>query len=100
LDRELDLNKFSDEQTDMSDQSDQSLESRKAFATSYFAKCVKCSSEDLKEVKKTEGCRHNGDAYGYTVFSCTSCSWSTRFEWDEDSEVYYYEVQNLQMYSK
>jgi RNase P subunit RPR2 len=74
---------------------DQSVESRTAFVASHFSTCVKCGSEDLKETKKTEGIRHNGDAYGYTVFACTLCSWSTRFEWDEDAEVYYYEVPRL-----
>jgi len=79
---------------------DQSLVARKAFAASYFSQCVKCGSENLKEVKKSEGCRHNGDAYGHTVFTCTSCQWCTRFEWDEAGEPYYYEVANLHLYSK
>jgi hypothetical protein len=79
---------------------DQSLKARKAFADSHFSKCVKCGSEDVKEVKTVEGCRHNGDAYGYSVFTCTPCQWSTRFEWDDDGDPYYYEVANLPLYNQ
>ena len=79
---------------------DQTLESRKAFVASHFSKCVKCGSEDLKEVKTVEGCRHSGDAYGYSVFTCTPCQWSTRFEWDDDGDPYYYEVANLPLYNQ
>ena len=46
---------------------DQSVDSRTAFVASHFSKRIKCGSENIKETKKTEGLRHNGDAYGYTV---------------------------------
>jgi hypothetical protein len=34
----------------------------------------------------------NGDAYGTTVFRCSACQWTTSFQYDDASDVYYYET--------
>ena len=71
---------------------DQTLESRHFFWKNDFKKCPKCFNTNIVEVKHTEGCRMNGDAYGTDTFECKDCKWLTSFQWDDDSEPYYYET--------
>lgn len=72
---------------------DQSNDSRNAFYESSFKKCMGCGVEGAIDSKDhVAGCRHNGDGYGTTVFTCTKCRWSTSFQYDEAGDCYYYEV--------
>ncbi|CAJ1965705.1 unnamed protein product [Cylindrotheca closterium] len=86
---------------------DQSPSARETFWASGFRKCPnQCSNNsDGRSSKPGEranstiasedhvaGCRLNGDAYGTTVFRCSSCNWQTSFQYDEASETYYYET--------
>lgn len=41
------------------------------------------------------GCRHNGDGYGTEVFTCQTCQWCTSFQYDEQGDSYYYEMDYL-----
>ena len=71
---------------------DQSRESRKEFANSGFSTCPKCKQSKIKEERHSAGCRMNGDGYGTTVFECLECKWKTSFQYDDASDVYYYET--------
>ncbi|KAL3939220.1 MAG: hypothetical protein SGBAC_006009 [Bacillariaceae sp.] len=84
---------------------DQSQSVREAFWASGYQQCPKCPLKDsgsskpggstsstIKSEDHVAGCRFNGDAYGTTVFTCSSCLWQTSFQYDEASETYYYET--------
>jgi hypothetical protein len=71
---------------------DQTDEARKKFHKNHFAKCVKCEKDTITESRHVAGCRLCGDAYGTTVFTCSSCKWTTSFQWDDASECFYYET--------
>ncbi len=57
--------------------------------------CPKCSGS-IKENRVTEDCRRDGDAYGQHYYYCNACNWFTKFEWDEASSPYYFEIPELQ----
>jgi RNase P subunit RPR2 len=71
---------------------DQNEEIRRAFWGTLCKKCPKCEKMNVKEEKHTAGCRMNGDAYGTNVFTCQDCNWQTSFQWDEQSDNYWYET--------
>ena len=70
------------------------IETRKLFWKSGFQVCPVCRGSLVKETNTVEGCRYNGDAYGFITFTCNSsgCNWSSIFRYDDASEVYYYET--------
>ena len=67
---------------------------RKLFWKSGFRICPLCTSTSIAESKTVEGCRYNGDAYGFVTFTCNSavCCWSSFFRYDDAADVYYYET--------
>jgi hypothetical protein len=67
---------------------------RLKFFRSSYQICPSCDGKDLKSVDNCEGCRHNGDGYGTTVYTCNSCNWSTSFLYDEYDAPYHYETRN------
>lgn len=69
--------------------------SRESFWRSGFKICNSCQKQCIKEEDHVAGCRHNGDGYGTTVFTCTACGWKTSFQYDEASDLYYYETRNF-----
>mmetsp|Transcript_7648 Transcript_7648/g.18415 ORF Transcript_7648/g.18415 Transcript_7648/m.18415 type:complete len:185 (+) Transcript_7648:72-626(+) len=86
---------------------DQSQSVRETFWASGFRKCPNnCSAMNddgstkpggrtnstIVSEDHVAGCRFNGDAYGTTVFRCSSCKWQTSFQYDEASDTYYYET--------
>ena len=71
---------------------DQTRESRKAFCDLRFKRCVKCSSNKIKEERFLAGVRPNGDAVGTDVFTCEACGWHTSFQFDDSAEAAYYET--------
>ena len=79
---------------------EQSRSIREAFWRSGFSKCQNMSCSSTENGEKTiqsedhvAGCRMNGDGYGTTVFTCRVCGWQTSFQYDEASEIYYYETE-------
>lgn len=76
------------EQFAIGDQSD----NRKEFWRNGFRVCPKCKKSNIKEDVDCAGCRHNGDGYGTTVFTCSDCNWVSSFQYDEASSPYYYET--------
>jgi hypothetical protein len=70
------------------------LHLKKLLWTSNFQICPVCQGLAIKEKKTVEGCRPNGDAYGFVIFSCesTGCTWSSIFRYDDAADVYYYET--------
>lgn len=56
--------------------------------------CPSCRKTNISEDKQCQDCRHNGDAYGTTVFTCMDCGWSTSFLYDEADTPYFYETRN------
>jgi|LauGreSBDMM110SN_4_FD.fasta_scaffold822908_1 hypothetical protein len=70
---------------------DQSEKGRLAFWRSAFQRCP-CGSNKIEQTNHVAGCRMNGDAYGTTVFRCSACQWTTSFQYDDASDVYYYET--------
>lgn len=66
-----------------------------SFWSSGYKTCQGCSAKDtIKGEDHVAGCRYNGDAYGTTVFKCQDCGWKTSFQYDEASDVYYYETRD------
>jgi RNase P subunit RPR2 len=65
---------------------------RRQFYKNTFKLCAACSSNRIHQRNVVEGCRPNGDVHGITVFRCLDCSWTTRFLFDDSSDVYYYET--------
>ena len=65
---------------------------RKEFFRTKFKQCPSCFSDRIHQRNVVEGCRPNGDVHGLTVFRCLNCSWTTRFLFDDSSDVYYYET--------
>lgn len=70
---------------------------RVLFWDSSYSVCPNCQGKDLSHIDYTAGCRHNGDGYGTTVYTCKGCSWSTSFQYDESDSPYYYETRNFTM---
>jgi len=74
------------------------LKLKKLFWQNCFTICPACNGSVLLEKKRVDGCRYNGDAYGSILFRCASpsalekCAWSSVFQYDDASEVYYYET--------
>jgi len=65
----------------------------KMFWKSNFQICPVCYGCSIKEEKTVEGCRPNGDAYGFVTFLCKTVGcWSSIFRYDEAADVYYYET--------
>lgn len=48
--------------------------------------CPRCSSESFKFEEVKEGCRNNGDAWGYLYNICQTCGWATKKFWDDYCE--------------
>ena len=65
---------------------------RREFFKSNFKKCSACLSDRICQRNVIEGCKSNGDVHGLTVFRCLGCDWTTRFQFDDSSDVYYYET--------
>lgn len=70
---------------------------RTLFWDSSYRICPECKGTDLKHVDHSAGCRHNGDGYGTTVYTCNGCAWSTSFLYDESDSPYYYETRTFTM---
>lgn len=68
---------------------------RTLFWDSSYSVCPACKGTDLSHVDYTAGCRHNGDGYGTTVYTCKGCGWVTSFHYDESSSPYYYETRTF-----
>ena len=71
---------------------DQSRRSKMSFANDRYAHCCQCQSDQITKHTDVAGVRHNGDAYGTDIYRCEVCGWSTSYQWDDASEVYYYET--------
>ena len=71
---------------------DQSTQSRRKFWKSGYKSCPNCNKDLIKAAAFSAGCRHNGDGYGTTVFSCEKdgCNWQTSFLYDEGGDGPYY----------
>ncbi|KAL1522803.1 hypothetical protein AB1Y20_017774 [Prymnesium parvum] len=67
-------------------------DNRRAFWRSGYSLCCKCGAKAIESKDHVAGCRHNGDAYGTTVFTCKECNWTTSFQYDDAAETYYYET--------
>uniref|UniRef100_A0A6C0AQ18 Uncharacterized protein n=1 Tax=viral metagenome TaxID=1070528 RepID=A0A6C0AQ18_9ZZZZ len=67
---------------------------RKEFFKNKFNQCPTCSSNKIHQRNLIEGCHSNGDVHGLTVFHCLDCGWLTRFQFDDGSDVYYYETKD------
>lgn len=64
------------------------------FWKDSYSICPSCQKTNIKEDKQCQDCRHNGDAYGTTYFTCVDCGWSTSFLYDEADTPYFYETRN------
>eukprot|EP01137_Pigoraptor_chileana_P036824 Opistho-2@33059 len=72
---------------------DQTLDLRMSLYESWFKECSLCGA-DVTEDVNCAGCRHNGDGYGTSVFTCDKCGWSTSFQYDEAGDTYFYETRS------
>ncbi|RYH13015.1 hypothetical protein EON65_36690 [archaeon] len=55
--------------------------------------CPRCKVRSITMENHCAGCRHDGNAYGTEVFTCTKCNWATSFQYDEGGDgPYYYEM--------
>ena len=79
------------EQFSTGDQGDE----RVTFFKNNRSTCPVCQGKDIKLDSHVAGCRHNGDGYGTEVFTCQSCQWTTSFQYDEQGDSYYYEMDYL-----
>ena len=70
---------------------------RTLFWDSSYSICPECKGKDLSNKDFTAGCRHNGDGYGTTVYTCNGCGWKTSFLYDESDTPYYYETKKFTM---